>query len=185
MIIPVQIKFIFSLLLIIAACSDKQSTSQNPEYDYFNLEEYFIKEAEALRKRNALISKTLLKDGITETLVFDSVQWDKELKPFMNSDLNKPAFRQAYSVDTVHLNSATKIIYSAQDPSLTTRSILISHHNGIIYSVMIINQTSNVYYSTAETLIYLPGRHYIITMMNDPAAGKETSFQLQGEIINR
>jgi hypothetical protein len=180
----IKLKFIFACLLLSTACSDNISTSQKQVNDYFNLVEYFVKEAGKLRKQNAKISKTLIKDDVTETLVFDSINWDQEFKPFMNSDLNKPAFRQAYTVDTIHVNAAIKIIYNAKDPLLTTRSILISYVNEKIDSLMIINQTSNIYYSAAETLIYLPGKYYILKSMNDPAAGNPTSFQLKGEIIN-
>jgi hypothetical protein len=181
----IKLKFIFVCLLLGTACSDNKSTSQKQVNDYFNLEGYFVTEAEMLRKHNAKISKTLIKDDVTETLVFDSINWDQEFKPFMNSDLNKPAFRQAYTVDTIQFNASKKIIYNAKDPLLTTRSILISYFNEKIDSLMIINQTSNVYYTAAETLVYLPGKYYILTTMNDPAAGKATSFQLKGEIINR
>jgi len=178
------LNFILTFSLFITACSDNKSTSRSIVNDYFDLEEYFVKEAESLRQSNAKISKTLLKNGIAETLVFDSINWDKELKPFMNSNLNKPAFRHAYTIDTFLHHSAAKIIYTAKDPLLTTKSILISYFNEKIDSLMIINQTSNVYYTAEETLIYLPGKHYLITTMNDPVAGKETSFQLKGEIIN-
>jgi hypothetical protein len=147
-------------LLAIASC---KSDSTNGDKKFFDLKAYFKSEAARLAKSNPIITKTAIHNGDSETLKERIANWDSELSLFADADINKPAWKSSYQVDS----SGNFLIYKATDPKLKTHDIVINRENGKIKWILIHNYAKTTIlgknlYETIEKLSYFPDSLYLI-----------------------
>ncbi|MBK1441986.1 hypothetical protein JHJ32_18455 [Parapedobacter sp. ISTM3] len=137
--------------------ADVQSDSQTSPY--FGLEAYFNSEATRLQERAPTVTKTVSKNGETETHDVRIGNWQNELALFIESDINKPAWQHSYQVDS----TASLLTYTAIDPDLRTEQITVEKDtNGHIKRIRIVNKVQNMLYQTGEQLDYYPDSLYRI-----------------------
>lgn len=171
-------KFHLLLLLIAASLTCCTRTQQPPAIKppLFNFNEHFTKEAEQLSKAEAMLVKTLDKEGKTETLELQNPDWKKELQPFLDLDLNKPALKGSYKIDTLSTNPQ-HVKYIAYDSVTIIRNVDFYGTDSIVVNKSI----SNMYYASAEKLTY-HRNGYSITAFIRPKAGKSLAFKLNAII---
>src|SRR5437879_3316149 len=110
----------FIVLLGIASCKS-DSGAATDTMKFFDIKGYFKADSIRLTKLNPLVNKTVVHNSTTETKKVHIPNWGTELSLFAESDINKPAWRASYSVQA----SDSLLIYTAKDPSLKTREIII------------------------------------------------------------
>jgi len=136
---------------------------------YFDLDGYFKNESARLTKANPSVNKSVTHNGVTESKKLHIENWNIELSLFRQSDINKPAWRNSYSV----LKDSDLLIYKALEPELVTREILIKLADGKVKYMMIVNDTYDVnakprrdlqhyFYITREKLTYFPDSLYLV-----------------------
>ncbi len=125
---------------------------------YFDLKAFFKADAERLTGLNKPVRKTVAHNGDTETKGVKIDNWERELSLFSESDINKPAWRDSYGVQT----SPTMVIYIAKDDDLKTREIIVNKTNDKVKYIVIYNYTKNILYYTQEKLTYWPDSLYKI-----------------------
>lgn len=151
-----------TLLLCIASCKkDNNATKETAKF--FDLKGYFASEAARLGKLNPGVDKTAVYNHQTEEQKVHIDNWASELSMFSESDINKPAWRLSYNVQS----SDGFITYKAKDPELKTRDITIKKDGGKIKWILIINHTrstifTKTLYETVEKLSYFPDSLYRI-----------------------
>lgn len=154
-----------------------QEAEQVGKSRFQDIKEYFSEEVNRLEKQKTTVNKTVRKNGISETQENISPVWATELSLFSESDINKPAWRESYSV---HKNS-TIISYTALDNKLRTRTIRIKTNKmGKLIELAVVNRTKNYLYTSSEQLLYIPDSLYsIIKMQNVILLGKN-SYEIIG-----
>lgn len=146
------------LLICLQAC--KQEGSENShDMKYFDLKGFFRADSAHLAKLNPLVDKTVIHNKVKETKKVHITDWGSELSLFSESDINKPAWRDSYNVQSLD----NFLIYRAKDPKLKTQEILIKRTGSIIKGILIYNHTKNILYETKEILSYYPDSAYSIT----------------------
>jgi hypothetical protein len=138
--------------------SCKQGAENRHSLQFFDLKGYFKADSIRLTKLNPLIIKTVAHNTTTETKKIHIPNWGTELSMFTESDINKPAWKASYSVQS----SDGFLIYKARDPSLKTRDIIIKREGGKVKWILIFNHTKNLLYETVEKLSYFPDSLYLI-----------------------
>jgi hypothetical protein len=147
----------FVLLLAINSCkSDSHSASDTNRF--FDIKGFFKADSARLSKLNPLVNKTVVHNGITETKKVRIPNWGTELSLFSESDINKPAWKASYNVQTTD----DFLIYKAKDPSLKTQRITIKREGERLMWIMIVNHTKNILYESFEKLSYFPDSLYLI-----------------------
>lgn len=127
---------------------------------YFDIAGYFKAQIAKQRKLNHTTLKSVTHNGNTETKKVHIDDWALELALFVQSDINKPAWRDSYSVQSGIDGS---IVYTAKEPELRTREIVITRNkDNSIKWIMIFNDSKNRLYQTDETLTYRPDSLYTI-----------------------
>ena len=127
---------------------------------YFDIAGYFKAETAKLHKLNQLTLKTVVHNGVKETKKVHIDDWGLELSLFIRSDINKPAWRDSYSVQT---GKGDSVVYLAKTPELRTREVVITRNKGNnIKCIMIYNVSKNILYQTNEVLGYIPDSLYTI-----------------------
>jgi len=150
------VAIIFSLL---SSCKpDNIQNDVKPKY--FDLAGYFKTDTAKLHKHRHLILKAVTHNGASETKKVYIDDWGLELSLFIQSDINKPAWRNSYNIES--RNNGT-VIYTAKTPELRTRDITITKNkDNSIKWIIIHNASKNILYQTTEELAYYPDSLYII-----------------------
>lgn len=155
--IPIYLIACFILLLAINSCKN-DSHSATDTNKFFDIKGFFKADSARLSKLNPLVNKTVVHNGITETKKVHIPNWGTELSLFSESDINKPAWKASYDVQTTD----DFLIYKANDPSLKTQKIIIKKQNNRLKWIMIVNHTKNILYESYEKLSYFPDSLYLI-----------------------
>ncbi|MES2808267.1 MAG: hypothetical protein V4619_06560 [Bacteroidota bacterium] len=148
---------ILFIATLLPACKPGNLQTETPS-KYFDIKGYFEADTARLTKLNPLITKTATHNGVTETKKLHIDNWGAELNLFIQSDINKPAWRESYNVDS----GATGLIYRAKTLDLKTQLIVINKQGDKIKWVMLYNSSKNYLYETNEKLSYFPDSLYII-----------------------
>lgn len=128
---------------------------------YFDIAGYFKADTARLRKLNHLTLKTVMHNGVEQTKKVHIDNWGLELSLFIQSDINKPAWCDSYSVQTGKDGS---IVYMAKTPELRTREVAITRKkDNSIKWIRIYNASKNILYQTTEVLSYIPDSIYTIS----------------------
>lgn len=125
---------------------------------FFDIKGYFQADSLRLSKLNPLVTKTVVHNTDTETKKLHIENWGNELRLFIESDINKPAWKASYTVQ----DDSDFLIYKAKDPSLRTRDIIIKKMGGKIKWILIFNHSTNALYESEEKLSYYPDSLYEI-----------------------
>jgi hypothetical protein len=133
-------------------------TQANGTLKYFDVAGYFKADTSKLQKLNPAVNKTVLHNGTSENKTVHIPNWGQELNLFIQSDINRPAWKNSYSV----LNTDSLIIYTAKTPDLRTTKIMIRKDNNRVKWLVIYNHTKNLLYETREKLSYFPDSAYQI-----------------------
>lgn len=169
------------LLLSIISCK-RDSKAGTDTMKFFDLKGYFSSEAARLSKLNPEINKTAVYNKQSETKKVHITNWANELSMFSESDINKPAWRANYSIQS----SDTLVRYKAKDTTLRTQLIAIKKKGGKIIWIFIYNHIHNKLfnmhlYETKENLIYSPDSYYRIIKRQSARVLGITTFDVTGK----
>ncbi len=147
---------------------------------YFNVKEYFTANAARLQKLNKPVLKTVTHNGVTETKTVKIENWGQELDLFIGADINKPAWKNSYTV----IDNNDGLLYKAKDPELKVREILIKKEGQKIKWILIFTHTKNILYQTTEKLSYYPDSLYIIEKGQTVKLMGSNHYIIKGVIAN-
>jgi hypothetical protein len=126
---------------------------------------------------NIKVDKTVSRNSVSENRENISPNWDAEFSMFAESDINKPAWTDSYTVRT----DSSGTSYTAIDNKLRTRSIrLKKNKSGSIIEVAVVNLTKNYLYSSSEELLYIPDSLYRILKKQDVILLGNNSYEISG-----
>ena len=162
------------------ACNKPEIKETGAELQYFDLKGYFGKQDTLLTQQNPEINKSIAHNGATESKKVRIISWKKELNLFAESDINKPAWKQSYDVQT----NADSTVYRAKFPELKTREITIHKKAGQVSEVSIVNTTHNILYNTTEKLVYAPNAYYLIEKMQQVKIMGANNYRIRGNFAN-
>ena len=168
-----------ALLLALSACSNPDNMPHAVQArSYFSLVDYFGKEATRLQQRNPEIIKTVAKNGEEERKKIKIADWEKEFALFIDADINKPAWRNSYRVDS----TGSSVTYTSTDSTLRTKEIQITKSDaGAISHIRITNRVSNALYQTDEQLDYYVDSLYRIAKQQHVQIIGESHYTVTGE----
>lgn len=162
--------FISFLLYSATACNPHQESVEVNQKPYFDVAEFFKKEATRLQKKQQRVQKKVGKNGQQEIKQLQIQDWEREFGLFISSDINKADWLGSYTIDS----TAQKISYTRKEAKLRTESIEIYKlPSGRVKQIQIINSDKNWLYSSNEKLNYFPDSLYRIH--------KEQSILILGE----
>lgn len=160
--------------LFIASCSESE---QRSDPKYVDLKRFFEEEIVRFEKQKVKIDKSVSRNGVSESKKNISVNWKDELGLFIESDINKPAWKNSYRVTA----DSRQTLYTALDGSLRTRSIVIKkNQQGRVIQISIINRSANSLYSSIEELSYVPDFEYKIIKRQDITFLGNNHYEITG-----
>jgi len=145
---------------------------------YFDIKGFFATDIARLNKLNKPVLKTIVYNGVTEKKNVQIKNWGPELDLFAGSDINKPAWKNSYSI----VANDDFLLYKAKYPELKMREMLIKKVNGKVKWMMIFNRTKNIIYQTTEKLSYFPDSVYTIEKAQKVRLMGTNFYKVQGII---
>lgn len=172
---------ILAVILLNSACKP-DNVKEGSTNKYFDIKGYFANSVKQLSQGPVkIISKTVTHNGTSESKEVQIKNWASELALFSESDINKPAWRESYKISA----KPNQIIYTAKDPELRTRSIVISKTaTGKVLNITIDNQVNNALYKTSERLTFLPDSLYSIEKHQKILLLGANNYKISGKLIN-
>jgi hypothetical protein len=156
-----KLRPVLVVFLLMAASCKPEVKDDKGQLEYFDIKKYFNAEALRLAKQYPHITKTVSYNGQAETKTVTIKHWQQEFSSFIESDINKPAWRDSYVAKT----GDGAVTYIASDTTLHTRKLAIfldQKQKDKVIRIEITNVTSNMLYKTKEELVYVPDSIYII-----------------------
>ena len=90
--------FLFVIcLLVLSSCRDEE-TDPNEKKTYYDLKGFVDNQIVYLNEKKPKVTKTVRLDGKKEVRAETETDWKKELELFAQADINKPAYRNSYSI---------------------------------------------------------------------------------------
>ena len=125
---------------------------------YFDLKGFLTRDTAVLNRAYHQVDKTVIHNGVSERRNVKIYNWGQELNLFFQSDINKPAWKNSYTI----INNDEFILYKAKYPELQTRELLVKLDKQKVKWILIYTRDQNFLYKTNSKLTYYPDSAYLI-----------------------
>jgi len=147
----------FLVILLATSCNLKDKERANVK-TYFDLEDYFKKEAIRLSKLNPIVDKTVFINGKEEQKSVKIKNWEQEFKSFIDADINKASWKGSFNEDTTG-NLKT---YTSHSDKIPVKKLEIVLKNDKPISIKVYITNANDLYTSQDSLSYFPDSVYQI-----------------------
>jgi len=179
--------FLFTLIISISlgACDFPTLPNQKKaDTPFFDLKSFFEEEARYLEAQNMSIKKVIRHNNTTEEHVTKVDSWDDELKLFSESDINKPSWKDKYTLDSTDIGNGLILLhYKATDKGLNTQVLDVKLADTKVHSIVIIKKTSNQVYEAQQYLTYIPRKSYTIEKIQDVTLFDKDEYNIKAKYI--
>lgn len=169
-------KFFFLGILAIFACNSKSNEKKLAISPYFDVKSFFEKEAAKLNQQKPTIVKWVAKDDLGEKKKLKIKDWKKELKSFIDADINKGSWQNEFNKTTI--NELTT--YTSANDKIPVKKLMVAKQGDSVIYVRIIVTTTNFLYTSKDTLNYYPGKFYELKKTQKITLFSQTSYQIKG-----
>ena len=145
---------IFLSISCLLSCSVEQNNKSVKKY--FDTKSYFEQEIKSLSAKGFWIEKEMTFNNKTEKIKTDSVNWKKEMNPFLLIDLCKPSNIGRYSLDSTFINEKRiKLTYRTEDTKADIQLVEIEYNEKqTVHSIHILLRDKNTIYESETSLVY-------------------------------
>ena len=156
--------FIAITLSLSWGCSSPdESREREVASPFFDLKGYFDGEIKRLQQEQPTVRKSVEINGVKEMKELSQLNYEEELEIFLNTDINRTAWWDKYSIDSNLVDGELRSIrYTAQTTDLKVRSLIIdfNHDTPIQIDVEYLSKSPAAYLE--QELSYQPQKRYFI-----------------------
>jgi hypothetical protein len=160
------------------------TSQQQIEQPYFDIQGYFASQINRLDSLQPTILKTAHLNGEKDIDTLKEVRWQNELKSFKELNLNKAAWLDSYSIDT--LTDSVKVIhYQSQRDDLPVRYVKIAfNQDKTVRWLKAKRINDNFIYRSVHIYNYHPGHYYSVNASQDILLLDSNSYQIQARFLH-
>jgi hypothetical protein len=163
----------FLLALVFNSCSTPASKVTS---DYFSISGFLSAEENLLKEEKAWLVKEVTYEGKKEVKSIHHPDWKQELKPFLESAIDKPSTINAYSIDTI--TEPGTVIYLAKEKKVPVKRMAISYADNKPQTIHIEFEKSNSWFLHKQNLTFTSGKGFQIDGEQKMALGKTTKYSI-------
>lgn len=175
------IKIVCCLLMVffITSCKEEETSLVSVGKSYFDLAGLIQNDIHNNTKNNCIEEKTVYMNSVKETRKNDSINWQDELKPLLECDINKKAWKGKFFADTIpnELMNDTTLQYRALSDKVSVRSLSIIYAGNQIKKIIIVKKIDSFLFSTSQIINYIPGIGFVIR-------GEQKAFMMSTYDLN-
>jgi hypothetical protein len=184
--------YIIFLLLIFSNCKNETPQYSKNLTPLFDLKGFLDNEIATHLKDIKKVKKTVTVNGKTEIKEVEIKDWKEELKPFFNSDINRPAWRDKYKTNSQKFDTiGYGQTFTRIEDNLKTKWMFIHFlDQNKILSVKIENdQVSNIVNFVEEMQYFSKsnwqyGKVFNIKTRQKMPLSEEQNIEIQVELLN-
>lgn len=152
------------LLIGITACKNKNKQEAGTgSPNFFDLKTVVNADIKNLTANKCSIKKDVVIDGKSESQLLGSVDFEKELQPLIDCDINKAAWKDKFLVDSIESNGEKSIHYSALSDKVNIKSMrIIMDERNEVKKIEIRKEIRSFTFSFDSEIEYFPGKGYDI-----------------------
>ncbi|MBI1287293.1 MAG: hypothetical protein GC178_06905 [Flavobacteriales bacterium] len=157
--------FVIAIVLLMCSCSkDPVEQYYENERFYYDLPLFINKQIDNLKKKGQWVRKHVTKDGHSHIIERGDIDWNEELDAFLESDINRPAWRGEFKTDTIILERAYVITYKTENDQIPVKNVVVTidKDSKQCLSVTVDRRTKNFLYSSDQSLYYTTGEGYMM-----------------------
>lgn len=173
---------IFLVMIILFCISCNPGNTSKPSLKYFDLAGWMKNQATELKAEHRGLERTITKDGKSETITSDTANWVREFQPFIEADLNKPAWLNSYETDSILKDSILIVRYTALEKRLPVRKMEITFLNKQVQTVMVWSAKKNSYFQSDQELTYQTNIGYDLVGSQKVILADSLSYKISGRI---
>ncbi|RYY32769.1 MAG: hypothetical protein EOP46_18155 [Sphingobacteriaceae bacterium] len=175
----IRLLFILNIIIFISGLQSCRPDIKVTHPNFFDIKGFFEADSAKLMHLDPIVKKTVSHNGKAETKSLHIKNWGSELGLFINSDINKPAWRDGYTI----VENDTLLHYTAKQPDLKVRDISVTKQGGKVKSISITNHTENFLYTNTEKLYYWPDSVYRIEKTQHVRFIGDNRYKIQGILL--
>ncbi|MFK7797886.1 MAG: hypothetical protein AB8E82_10570 [Aureispira sp.] len=177
---------LFLFLCFVAACTSNSAPSNTATaLRFFDIKGFFEQEIAYLDAQSIKVQKTIQQNGEEERQEVSIGDWRQELSFFIESDLNKPSWRDQYSIDSSYTEDNKKLLlhYESQDKKLTIKALDVEIVSDTVQSIMIIKNINNQVYTSQQYLNYFPKKYYTINQTQNIVLLSKDDYNIEARYL--
>jgi hypothetical protein len=177
----IRLIIFLSVLLSFTGCTTKPVKEQTPfEVNY---RELLDEEITGLEVSERCLKKHIYYSGNKESKTDSTPDWRRELRPFMDCDVQKPSFDKLYTASTSYSGDSTLISYTARGESSQVRQVDILLLQKKLNKINARIRKKNSYFELAETLEFRSMDGYTIKGSQKMLFASETVYQIEAQFM--
>ena len=164
------------------------SSCRNPEtinstQNYFSLHDFFKEEELRLASAKVILKKVNQLQLTKDSTLVQNPDWQKELALFVDADMNKPAWKNSFTIDSIKNDSSLILTYTAIEKKITIRRVVISFVNQKVKTIQIKKANANFVYTSNQNLWYTPKSGFKLEGHQKIVWFFETSYAVEATFI--
>lgn len=175
--------FLLSGILFLSQCGKQDSIKETKKY--FDIPAFFQNEIKIRSSENLGLEKITSKGEDINSEIIDTVNWEKELEPFSELNMNKPAFENKFQKT---VDSSTKLCiirYQALDSTLEMQEVVIwKNPAGKIINLEIVTKLRSWVVDRDVRYNYQPAGGYGISVKENYIWQKPGQFDIFAQVKN-
>ena len=181
---------ILALMAVVLMSCENSEVEGNDEKYYYDLKGFINNQIIILNEKKPKVSKELIMDGHKEVSTNNDVDWKKELELFIQSDLNKPSYRQSYTVVRADSLSYEYILKPGEDLPVRHLNIKLDQtmHQPVAVKALLKSE-NKIYTSEKNISLTCTKRENLLEISSYSVAGyqklafmKKKSFNVSAKI---
>lgn len=178
----IRLAILLSASLLLTGC---QGEKNMPDIKHFSIPDYIHEQINILKSSDCSTRKSVVIKGKRQEKTISNPDWNIELQVFYQKDLNMPAWKNSYTVDTSYRKDTTELQYKSIDKKAPVQSAEIIKKDDEIISLRLIYRKSTSWYTIRQTLTFLPGKGYTIDIVQNTPLEEEERYLVSGNFIKR
>lgn len=168
-----------------SSCSkDPSEVYYEDQRYYYDLPAFIADQISNLQSKKQRVRKQVTKDGHSHIIERGNIDWNEELDAFKESDINRPAWRGEFMVDTISLERVFVITYKTENEEIPVKNVVITVDKDTkqCLQISVDRRTENFLYSSDQSLYFTTGEGYMmkgklsVTLLFDSEYSIESEF---------
>jgi hypothetical protein len=170
--------------LILISCGEKQNTKGDFKGVFFDLKAFAEKEAITNKTRELKLQKSISINEDKELIRPDSIDWEDELRPLSNNDINKSSWVDKFSSDTSDIPGGKRYTYVSEDKEIPVKKLVVEvNEQEEVTKIQVKNRQRNPLYKSSQDITYLPDKGYTVKGSQKAFLLKEHTYLIQATIL--
>lgn len=181
-------KFLFYIgfTILLSSCTkDPTEIYYEDQRYYYDLPSFMAKQANNLQSKAQWVRKRVTKDGQTHIIERGNINWEEELDGFIECDINRPAWRGAFKIDTISLERVFVITYKTENKEIPVKNVVITIDKATrqCLQVTIDRSSENFLYTSDQKLFFTTGEGYMMKGKISVTLMFDTEYTIENEFI--